>query len=38
MWVNDGEGYGNQLYNEKSSVFKCYDSIEEMVKDGWKID
>ena len=38
MWVNDGVGYGNPLYNEKSPIFKCYHSIEDMVKDGWKLD
>lgn len=38
MWVNDGEGYGNQLYDQKTPVFKCYNSIEDMVRDGWKLD
>lgn len=38
MWVNDGVGYGNPLYNEKTPIFKCYSSIEDMVKDGWKLD
>lgn len=37
-WINDGKGYGSQSYNVKSPIINCYDSIEEMVIDGWKMD